>query len=786
MELLTMNRFEKAAIEVIQPFVKNKITHIIPEKSRNSVLSLDEAKTLAEAMDASARYGALNDTQVHLNGAKITGFQNRAVENKRNTGWAKMMAGMSDPFANMPDKSKNVPDAFFPNHDAVWLPSGNPGIMMHELGHAADMNEFPNTPFRRFVAGTYQNFSPTLWKEHAAWIKGKNRLIEGAAKTKVDPNLVVRTLEDAARVKPVGLGSYWGGGLGAIMGGGLGFAAALKGAPPQASALGLVLGASAGALTGLQLGKMYGNSDRLGSEKSKQGYLDLYANQYAKEHGITLDKAKIELNNFIKAKKKPSTIRKAASFGGMFSSKFTPDRKLQQALMAEREKLMDVWEEGGTDWSPETHPDMGGNPDFDRRWSKAFNEKKEVEPRVIKGIPYPLYGSKPSWFPFRTQGMIDKAREAEYVRGDNEDAWDENDWKTERALQSDRTREGVNNILNHYLDRHHGIVKNPYRHPADLEYIDGPHADYKGIVQKSLPWNTTADTDKVNELADETMFPDYKSPANRQKLFDQYYPYLDLAPSAKPSKKGPIAKAAAFGAMMGKRAVALNPMVLSSLAGAAIGGGGTAIYDWLKGTKENKLRRAMIGAGVGGLAGAGLGHLAGKLSPVSKLSGGKPKSDDSSSDFERPTEAEMDEYYRQNYKNYYPKEPRPVDLDSIPEFEGRPFQSELDDANANLLRANVENNSAKADLAKEESKFLYPYFSGPQVAKIKENIIRTGNEKEYYGEVHRQIKQLNEFPMVYPMKKEGPFVTQDGHIREPRGRDDGEFARTIGKITYKD
>lgn len=69
-----------------------------------------------------------------------------------------------------------------------------------------------------------------------------------------------------------------------------------------------------------------------------------------------------------------------------------------------------------------------------------------------------------------------------------------------------------------------------------------------------------------------------------------------------------LEKAAAFGAMMGKRAVALNPMVLSSLAGAAIGGGGTAIYDWLKGTKENKLRRAMIGAGVGGLAGAGLGE----------------------------------------------------------------------------------------------------------------------------------------------------------------------------------
>lgn len=543
-----MNRFEKAAIEVIQPFVKHKITHIIPDKSRSSVLSLDEAKTLAEAMDASARYGALNDTQVHLNGARITGFQNRAVESKRNTNWTKMMAGMSDPFANMPDKSKNVPDAFFPTHDAVWLPSGNPGIMMHELGHAADMNEFPNTPFRRFVAGTYQNFSPTLWKEHAAWIKGKNRLIEGAAKTKVDPNLVVRTLEDAARVKPVGLGSYWGGGLGAIMGGGLGFAAALKGAPPQASALGLVLGASAGAFTGLQLGKMYGNSDRLGSEKAKQGYLDLYANQYAKEHGITLDKAKIELNNFIKAKKKPSTIRKAASFGGMFSRKFTPDRKLQQALMAEREKLMDIWEEGGTDWSPETHPDMGGNPDFNRRWNKAFNEKKEVEP---KAPPTPLYDSKPSWFPFRTQGMIDKARVAEDLRSDNEEAWDDNDFKTERALRDDHTREGVNNILNHYLDRNHGIVKNPYKTPADLADY---YADYKGMVQKSVPWKPSTDIDNINALFEETQIGDYKPTANRQKLFDQYYPYLDLAPSAKPSKKGPIAKAAAFGAMMGKLA----------------------------------------------------------------------------------------------------------------------------------------------------------------------------------------------------------------------------------------
>ena len=400
------------------------------------------------------------------------------------------------------------------------------------------------------------------------------------------------------------------------------------------------------------------------------------------------------------------SLKKAAAFGAMmgkralFSSKFTPDLKLQMALIAEREKLVDDWENGDNlDWG--THPDMGGNPEFDRRWNKAFNEKKEVEP---KAPPTPLYDSKPSWFPFRTQGMIDKARDAEYLRSDNEEAWDANDWKTEMALEGDHTREGVNNILNHYLDRNYGVVKNPYRKPEDIK--DYP-PNYTDMVDKNLPWKMNTEPDVVNSLFEQSTFPEYNDPTNRQKLFDEYYTHLDLAPSAKPSKKGPIAKAAAFGdsrdklptlygsrfipnsklqhemvkerqrlvdewkkgwdkgdntdwgdhpdmagfdpdfenrwseafvgpefdkhfdknrlekaaafgAMMGKRAVSLSPTVLSSLAGAAVGGGGTAIYDWLKGTKENKLRRAMIGAGVGGLTGAGLGHLAGKLSPASK------------------------------------------------------------------------------------------------------------------------------------------------------------------------
>lgn len=77
----------------------------------------------------------------------------------------------------------------------------------------------------------------------------------------------------------------------------------------------------------------------------------------------------------------------------------------------------------------------------------------------------------------------------------------------------------------------------------------------------------------------------------------------------------------AFGTRMGilsvkaaahrKQAQALNidinnPLHQGAL-GAAIGGGGTALYDLLAGTEDNKLQRALLGAGLGGAGGVGLG-----------------------------------------------------------------------------------------------------------------------------------------------------------------------------------
>lgn len=76
-----------------------------------------------------------------------------------------------------------------------------------------------------------------------------------------------------------------------------------------------------------------------------------------------------------------------------------------------------------------------------------------------------------------------------------------------------------------------------------------------------------------------------------------------------------LQKAAEFGAMMGKQAAftvatPTESRLIGGAAGAIAGGLGTAGYDWLRGTKENKLKRALMGAGLGGLTGVGLGQIA--------------------------------------------------------------------------------------------------------------------------------------------------------------------------------
>ena len=70
-----------------------------------------------------------------------------------------------------------------------------------------------------------------------------------------------------------------------------------------------------------------------------------------------------------------------------------------------------------------------------------------------------------------------------------------------------------------------------------------------------------------------------------------------------------IKQASEFGARMGYLAVkqaedGMLDKVKGTLIGAGLGGGGTALYDYIAGNEGNRLTRALLGAGVGGSAGA--------------------------------------------------------------------------------------------------------------------------------------------------------------------------------------
>jgi len=376
-----MSDLIKKAIEVIQTFDKRVRQPHFPNAANrmSSSIKLDAATSLAKAMELGARHGALSNTRVELNGTKLNDIGARVRANPRNS--ASYKRNFTNPYGKVVDNmneegeysideegnlvksfegakfegSQEFGDAYHTTADNVWLPSGNPGVMMHELGHAIDFNEYPKDSFmRRGMASTYKALAPTLWTEHAAWRKGKDRLLTGAAKSKLNPELLVKTLEQAARTRPMGLGSYWGKDIGGVLGAATGGAAGLAGglllsdsfgnsrgsirAAGRFAGLGLLLGGALGAVGGASLGsswgKSYGEKDSLGDEKAVQKYMNEYARAYSREYNVPQDEAlrQIEaLRETIKAKvknkqtagaKSMGSLQKAAAFGAMMGKMF--------------------------------------------------------------------------------------------------------------------------------------------------------------------------------------------------------------------------------------------------------------------------------------------------------------------------------------------------------------------------------------------------------------------------------------------------------------------------------
>ena len=326
----------KRSADVEMPFKKNISYDHMPFNSNKNVINKAQAKAITEAMSSAAGHGALKDVRVTLNGGSLDDNE-RIINNPRN-GWLTKMMTFPNPEGKGKRSIINDPggDFYHPLTHEVAVPSGNPGVLVHELGHAVDFNEYPNTPIRSLMAGAYTRAPfTTLWKEHAAWNKGRDRFLEGSANKKIDPNLALSTLEQIDRARPMGLGSYWGGGIGLLGGATLG---AAIGGPPGA-AIGGGLGGVLGSGLGISLGKGHGDREYLGSNEAKKGYLDEYVESYARKHNLTKEVAFKQLSSRLKPKTRSAVMNKSASGAYkmhklFFKSAYTPSTGAMTGALA--------------------------------------------------------------------------------------------------------------------------------------------------------------------------------------------------------------------------------------------------------------------------------------------------------------------------------------------------------------------------------------------------------------------------------------------------------------------
>jgi hypothetical protein len=299
---------------------KNKTDYKMPQYLRQSTLSPAQASQLLVGMRAVSPHGALDKTRLDLNGLQIQGYSSRVHDNERITRLGRWMHQFDgDQFeAAHPDKTQGFGDAFFPFANLVSVPSGMGGTAMHELGHAIDFNAFPaDSKLRHLVAAAYRNHAPTLWKEHAAWRKGRKGVLDAYAADKLDPDLAYKVLESGKGTKRVGLGSYWGGALGGVAGLGATLAGAaalahagvdLRNIPGRVMALPVIGATALGIMGGTGLGAYLGKNP-----PKREIIVKMMAKQLAKKRGLDYDAAVQLVEQQLAASEKAQPAAKPAA-----------------------------------------------------------------------------------------------------------------------------------------------------------------------------------------------------------------------------------------------------------------------------------------------------------------------------------------------------------------------------------------------------------------------------------------------------------------------------------------
>ncbi|NDD52511.1 hypothetical protein EBZ39_01300 [bacterium] len=297
---------QKRAVSVLQTHSKPKADRVFSDSLRKSFVNKNEAQQIANAMASVAPHGALDNTRVDLYGSHLRDLKERIIDNPRLSPWQRENAKFMDT-EDLHDKTQLFPDAYHPEADTVWLPSGNPAVLAHELGHGIDINGYPNTTPSMLTAGLYKRLSPTIWKEYAAWNKGRHYFLEGAANHKLPRDLVVRTLKDIERARRTGLSNYWGGALGGLAGLGLGALGTYQlwqNKVPSRWAVTPILtapalGMSLGTIAGTHIGNRWAEDPYHDSPEAQAQYLNAYAQAYAKKHDVSLADAHAAIDKLV-------------------------------------------------------------------------------------------------------------------------------------------------------------------------------------------------------------------------------------------------------------------------------------------------------------------------------------------------------------------------------------------------------------------------------------------------------------------------------------------------------
>ena len=223
---------------------------------------------------------ALRDTSIHVGRPSLDNLLSRMSETQdHDTALGRFLGNREVAASQMALQTdaglEQFPSSYHPYGDFAVLPEGSPGVALHELGHAIDLNK----PFRRREDGKLRGqvrragrvmFKPTLLQELSAWNKAEKGLARGAKPD--EEEFVRRILAEAYKRRKPALGTYVGAGAGSLLGmagGGL-LAAALE--SPELLPTGMGLGGALGAALGIPAGAGIGRL--VGSDRRAERYAD--------------------------------------------------------------------------------------------------------------------------------------------------------------------------------------------------------------------------------------------------------------------------------------------------------------------------------------------------------------------------------------------------------------------------------------------------------------------------------------------------------------------------------